>query len=271
MKVNKKYLKLLITLFLIIIGTCKVRAISMEKYINNETNYQVIIEDDANLLSEFEINKLQEEMIPLTQYGNVAFKSVNQNSSTTSNYASNYYHEIFGTESGTLFLIDMDNRYIYIFSDGNNYKTITTFKANIITDNVYKYASKKQYYECASKSFQQINSLLKGEKIREPMRYISNVFISFIVVFFINFIIVLSNTKIKKAKNKEILSNCNIKFDVNNINAVKTGTRRVYSPRSDNSSFGGSSSGRSFGGGSSRGGGGSFGGRSSGGGGGHRF
>lgn len=261
MKVNKKYFKLLIILFLIIIYTNKVNAISIEKYVNNETNYQVIIEDDANLLNEFEINKLKEEMISLTQYGNVAFKSINENSTTTSNYASNYYHEKFGVESGTLFLIDMYNRYIYIFSDGNNYKTITTSKANIITDNVYKYASKKQYYECASKSFQQINSLLKGEKIREPMRYISNVFISFIIVFFINFIIVLYSTKVKKAKTKEILSNCNIKFNINNVYGVKTGTRRVYSPRSDSSSFGGSSGGGGFSGGGS----------SSGGGGGHRF
>lgn len=258
---NKKNFKLLIILFLIIINVNKVSAISIEKYINNETNYQAIIEDDANLLSEYEINKLQEEMIGLTQYGNIAFKTINENSTTTSNYASNYYHQIFGASSGTLFLIDMDNRYIYIFSDGNNYKIITNDKANIITDNVYRFASKKQYYECASKSFEQIKSLLKGEKIREPMRHISNIFISFIIVFFINFIIVLCNTKIKKAKNSEVLSYCNIKFDINNISAVKTGTRRVYSPRSDSSSSGGFSGGGSSGGGGS----------SSGGGGGHRF
>lgn len=269
MKVNKKYFSLLIVLFLIIISTTKVNAVSIEKYINKETNYEVIIEDDANLLSESEINKLQKEIVSLTKFGNIAFKTINENFTTTSNYASNYYHEKFGTSSGTLFLIDMDNRYIYIFSDGDNYKTITTGKANIITDNVYKYASNKQYYECASKSFRQINSLLNGEKIKEPMRYISNIFISFIVVFFINFIIVLCNTKIRKTKNKDILSNCNIKFDINNINAVKTGTRKVYSPISDSSSSGGYSGGGFSSGGSS--GGGFSGGGSSGGGGGHRF
>ena len=149
---NNKYFSLFIVLFLIIININKVSAIEIDKYINNETNYQVIIEDDADLLSESEIKQLQKEMIPLTQYGNIAFKTINENSSTTSNYASNYYHQMFGTSSGTLFLIDMDNRYIYIFSDGNNYKIITTAKANIITDNVYKYASNRQDYECASKS-----------------------------------------------------------------------------------------------------------------------
>ena len=46
-----------------------------------------------------------------------------------------------------------------------------------------------------------------------------------------------------------------IKFNVNNISAVKTGTHRVYSPSSDSSSSGGSSGGGSSGGGSGGGGG----------------
>ena len=69
-------------------------------------------------------------------------------------------------------------------------------------------------------------------------------------------------TKIKSATNKEILSKCNITFNIGNVSAIKTGQHRVYSPVSDSSSSGGG--GRSSGGG---GGGGS----SSGGGGGHRF
>ena len=85
------------------------------------------------------------------------------------------------------------------------------------------------------------------------MRYISNLFISITLAFFINFLIVLFNTKIKQLSNKEIISNCKIKFNVSNVNAVKTGTHKVYSPLSS-------------GGGSSGGGGGS-----SGGGGGHNF
>ena len=264
---NRKFLKLFLTLFCVVLSINNVSAISIEKYVNKETNYQVIVEDDANLLSQLELYKLQEEIIDLTKFGNVAFKTINENSSSSAFYASNYYHKTFGTKSGTLFLIDMDNREIYIFSDGNNYKTITSNKANIITDNVYKYASKEQYYECASKTFEQINSLLRGQKIREPMRYISNIFVSFVFAFFINFCVVLYNTKLKKAKDKEILSNCNIKFNINNINAIKTGQRRVYSPSSSSSSGSGGSSGYS--GGSSFGGGG--GGSSSGGGGGHRF
>lgn len=251
---NKKVFKLLLILFITIIGIPKVNALSIDEYKNSTTNYSVIIEDDAQLLSSEEISKLKEEMIPLTEYGNIAFKTISENYSSTSYYASSYYHEKFGTASGTLFLIDMDNRMIYIFSDGANYKVVTTDKANIITDNVYKYASSGDYYECARVAFEQINTILDGGKIAEPMRYISNILISLTLAFFINFIIVLVNTNVKKAKDKEIIANCSVNFNIGEIHATKTGTHREYSPRSSSSSGGGSSGGG--GGGSSGGGGG---------------
>lgn len=258
---NKKILIFVVAFLLLSFN--KVNAYSIDEYVNQETNYKVIIEDDAELLTEQEIHSLMDDMKTLTEYGNIAFKTINENSYTTKNYASNYYHEIFGTTSGTLFLIDMDNRYIYIFSDGSNYKTITNSKAEIITDNVYRYASNSDYYKCASNAFSQIETLLKGGKIAEPMRHISNLFISITIAFFINFIIVLLNTKTKKLSNKDIISHCKISFNVDNVSVVKVGTHKVYCPSSDGGSYGG-------GGSSSRGGGGG-GSRSSGGGGGHRF
>lgn len=177
-------------------------------------------------------------MMDLTEYGHIAFKTISENYTTASSYASNYYHERFGTDSGTLFLIDMDNRYIYIFSDGDNYNVITT-KANIITDNIYQYATDRGYYKCASIAFSQINTLLNGGKISEPMRYISNILIALTLAFLINFIIVLVNTNIKKAKAKEILENCSIDFNIGEVRAYKTGTHSVYSPQSSSSYDGG--------------------------------
>ena len=219
-------------------------------YSDNE--YKYIIEDDADLLSESQRAILIDEMAPLSKYGNIIFKTINENNSTTKSYASNYYHNNFGTESGTVFLIDMDNREIYIFSDGNNYTYITSDKAYSITDNVYRYASDGNYYECARKAFSQIKDVLEGRKISEPMRYISNAFIAITLASFINFFIVMFHSKIKTSKDKEIISNCKINFEIGEIGAHKTGTKRVYSPQSD----GGSSGGGGGGGGSSGGGGG---------------
>lgn len=251
---NKNKIKLLIIMVLTIFCITNVNALSLLEHKNESTGYRVTVEDDANLLAEEELKNLQDEMMGLTEYGHVAFKTISENYTTPSSYASDYYHEKFGTDSGTLLLIDMDNRYIYIFSDGDNYNIITTAKANIITDNIYQYATDGDYYTCASMAFSQINTLLNGGKISEPMRHISNILIALTLAFLINFIIVLVNTKIKKAKANEILKNCSIEFNIDEVKARKTGTHSVYSPQDTSSSGGGSSGGG--GGGSSGGGGG---------------
>ena len=103
-----------------------------------------------------------------------------------------------------------------------------------------------------------MNQLLKGYKIAEPMRYASNIVISLVLAFFINFVIIMITCSPKKSKlNKDALD---MAVTVNSFKAEKNGTHRVYSPVSESS---GSSGGHS--------GGGHSGGGFSGGGGGHRF
>lgn len=245
---------ILLFVFLILLST-PVHA--EELYVNEVNNYKVIYEDDASLLSAEEKEKLKDIMTPLTKYGHIIFKTINENNtSSTDNYARNYYHNTVGVNSGTLFLIDMDRRNIYIFSDGANYNVITKSKAYIITDNVYKYASNERYFICAKEAFSEIKTLLDGGKILEPMRYISNVVISLTVSAFLSFFIALSRTRMKKVKNSEILKNCHIAFETGDVSVTKTGSHRVYSPVSDSSSSGGSSGGGGGGGGDSSGGGG---------------
>ena len=222
--------------------------------INEQVNqYQLVIEDDAHLLTEEEITQLRDKMTSLTKYGHIIFKSISENTTSADQFARSYYHNNFSTDSGTLFLIDMDNRKIYIFSDGANYQHITDSKALSITDNIYRYASNGDYYQCAYQAFDQIQTILEGGKIAEPMRYTSYFFIAFVLSFFINFLIVLSSARMKKANKNEISKGCNIDFKIGQVHAIKTGTRRVYNPPSDS---GGGSSGGGGGGGSSGGGGG---------------
>lgn len=224
-------------------------------YTNEETKYKARIDDKANLLTVEEKIKLFEEMKPLTKYGHIAFVSTASNYSSVESFADTYYHSNYGTESGTIFIIDMSNRKIYIFSDGTNYRTVTSSKAYSITDNTYRYATNKEYYNCASYSFKQIYTILEGGKIAEPMRYTSNIFIAITLAFFTSFLFILSKSRMSKASNKSIVDNCDIEFNMSNVSAVKTGQHSVYSPQSSGSS----------------GGGGGGGGGSSGGGGGHSF
>lgn len=223
---------------------------------NPDTGFQVVLEDDAGLLSEEELTQLSLEMQTITTYGNAAFKSVSYNYMSASRFAENYYHELFGQQSGTLFLIDMDNREIYIFSDGAVYRTITGSYADTITDNVYRYASEGDYFLCASKAFEQISSLLAGRKIAQPMKYISNALLALILAALINYFIIRALSGGKKPSTGEILNASSASFAFRNPQKYLTNQTKVYSPPSS--------------GGGSHGGGGGGGGRS-GGGGGHRF
>ena len=235
--------------------------------INAETKYHLIIDDTANLLTDAQIKDLAKEMNHLTQYGNILFKSTNENSQTVEKYAHDYYYEKFGSKSGTLFLIDMAHRYLYIHSDGENYHYITKAKADTITDNVYRYATNGDYYTCALQVYEQAEKVITGERISEPMKYTSNALISLICGFFISFMFIWSNSRIKSATPADILKNCKIKYKVGDISGVQTGQRRVYSPQSDGGSSGFSSGGHGSGGGGHS----SHGSHSSGGGGGHGF
>ncbi|MDD6844433.1 MAG: TPM domain-containing protein [Clostridia bacterium] len=230
-------------------------------YTNGETGYKVIIEDDAGLLTDNEKSRLAETMKDITPYGDVAFKSIDYNPYSTETYIERYYNSIFGTGSGTVFLIDMDNRNIWIYSDGSVYSTITTAYANVITDNVYTYASDRDYFTCANKAFIQEATLLQGRRISQPMKYISNALLAIAIAILINYFIVRQTSRVRKASDNEIVNGVFANNAFNNVSVNFIRQTRTYSPRSSSSS--GSSGGHSGGGGG--------GGGHRGGGGGHSF
>lgn len=237
-------------------------ASKLYEYVNSDNGYRAFIDDQANLLNESEKNDLLSEMEKITAYGNAAFNSIDANSSSVESYASGYYHNKFDADSGVLFLIDMDNRKIYIFSDGEIYKIITKSYANTITDNVYTYASDSEYYKCASEAFSQIYTLLDGRRIAQPMKYVSNILLALVCSLLVNYIVVRLYARAKTPSRNELLDGMFVNKEINNAKAVFTHETKKYDPIETGSSGGG---------GGHSGGGGGGGGHSSGGGGGHSF
>lgn len=247
-------------LLTLLIGTTVVFASA--RYTNSGTGYEVIIEDNADLLSDMEEAQLQSLMEQITAYGNAAFVTVANGCnpySTTQRFAENYNSTHFGSANATLFVIDMDNRYIYVDTMGSIRSYLTSAYADTITDNVYQYASNKDYYTCAYKAFEQILSLLQGRRIAQPMKYISNAFLAIILAMLINFFVVKAFSIRHKATNQEVLSGIFRQVNVQNTRIQFTHQTKTYSPQS---------SGGSGGGGGGSGGGGGGGGHS---GGGHSF
>ena len=223
-------------------------------YVNKETNFRLIIKDDANLLTPEEEEKLKDTMIGITKYGHVAFVTIDSNPyNSVSSYARNYSHETFGSYvSSTVFIIDMDTRKLYIFNNGYIETKITANKSEVITDNVFRYASNEKYFTCANETFKQIYTLLEGGKINEPMKHISNVVTSIAASVLLGYLIITSATKIKK---QVVLKNYASTFALANANAEYIGDHTVYCPPSSSSGGGSSGGGGGGGGGGGSGGG----------------
>ncbi|MBQ6843444.1 MAG: TPM domain-containing protein [Agathobacter sp.] len=227
-----------------------------------DSGYGVYIEDNANLLTLSEENDLRKTMEPITAHGNVVFLSIDDNPNySAEDYAEDYGYAHFGTASYIIVLIDMDYREICVYSDGAIYKTVTSAYARSITDNIYRYASDGDYYNCAYHAFDQINTLLEGKRIAQPMKYISNALLAIVLALLINYFIVMHVSRSVKASNAELLNGIYTKVDINNPRTEFLHQTKKYSPQSSSSSgarsVGRSGGGFSGGGGGSRGGGGS--------------
>ncbi|MBR4470949.1 MAG: TPM domain-containing protein, partial [Erysipelotrichaceae bacterium] len=178
----RKFIKVFI-LILLLSFVC----IPVGKDVHADQGYRIIIDDQEDLLSDNEEKLLRIKMSEILEYGNAAFVTVSQYSDTGS-YAKRLYKSYFGSDSGILFLIDMGRRNIWIHCNGAIYRIIDKAYANTITDNIYRYASRGEYYECADRVFDQALTLLRGGKIAQPMKYISNALIACVVALLVNFL-----------------------------------------------------------------------------------
>ena len=238
-------------------------------YTDPETGYSIYMEDNAGLFTDEEKAELiTVDMQPITAYGNVGFVSTVINNIYTEDYAEQRYRELFGTQSGTLFVVDMDNRVLALWSDGDVYRTIDRNMADTIMDNVYRKASGGDYLGMTKLTYRQILAKLQGQRIAQPMKYITNALFAVILALLINYMLVRRASSAARPGRGEILGALDIQEKVSNPSVKHRSTSKKYDPPTSTSS--GSSGSRSGGGG---GGGGGFsgGGGHSGGGGSHRF
>lgn len=234
-------------------------------YRNAATGFYAVIEDDEDLLTESEeYLLLVQYMIPITEYGHVGFVSCSERGTDIERLQAQRYHEMFGAESGTQLLIDMGNREIGLFSDGEINKIIDEDYAYTITDNCYRYASYGSYFRCAATAFEQVNTLLSGHRIAQPMKYINNFLLALILGVLLNYIFLRILAASHAPGEAAILGSIAFSAAVASPSVVPAGTTKKYDPVSSSSGGGGGRSGGHSGGGHS-------GGFSSGSGGHHRF
>lgn len=143
------------------------------QYTNPETGYQVLISDDIDLLTAEQEQQLVEDMKPNTDYGHVIFWTTEEYTYDEIDQARQARRSLYEFDSASIFAINMNVRKLTIQSYGAMYDSVNDSKARSITDNVSYLATNKNYYGCAKEAFAQIYTTVNGDKIAEPMKYIS--------------------------------------------------------------------------------------------------
>ena len=174
-------------------------AVSETKDGNVSTDYEAVISDPAGLLADSEVQSVLSSMLPITEYANVGFVTYDASGSdgrSVLTKANAWGDKRFGSGSPyTVFMIDMKTRRLGIYSSRNIYSLLSTAKANTITDNVYKYASRGEYAECAKEAFTQMLQVMEGRALNESMKIISNIFLALICAILLTYMLVVGRMR----------------------------------------------------------------------------
>lgn len=206
----------------------------MLEYTNETSGYEIIVKDDADLLTDSEETLLAKDyMTAVSDYSNVVFLSLESNPFKSSeDYAANYLYETFDREDSIVFMIDMDYRYVYTYSYGHVHDKLSKAKTDAITDNVYKYAKKGDYYTCATSAYSQIYDVCSGHSIRQPMRFVSSLMLAIILAFLINYFVVKRYSHGRKPTSSQLIDGINYRFNVLSIHTKRVNSTKLFSPLS---------------------------------------
>lgn len=216
------------------------------------TNYEVLLDDKAGLLTEDEIEELLSLMYyEGLQFGNMVFMTTDDAMGcTASDYQWYLYDYYYGEYSdGVAFLIDMDNRKLWMQGYGELSDKIDVDTANTITDNIYKMATNEEYGKCAMEGYRQIIMALGGMKVTGPLKYLGNACIAIIASLVATFAFAFSMSVSRKAADKEILDNIAKSISMTNPGVKTSFIERIYDPPSSSSDSSGGGGGGGGGGG----------------------
>lgn len=146
-----------------------------------------LIDDQAGLLSKEEQEQLRNRYADLTNYTSAAFVTTDYVSGSTAAFAKSYVKRNFTGDAAIVFVIDLDNRQLYIYSNRKAVGMVSAADARAITDNIYTYATKGDYFTCADAAFSQILTRCQGGRIARPVKHITNALIAVVAGILINF------------------------------------------------------------------------------------
>ena len=148
---------------------------------NSKTGFRAVIEDELDLLTAAEERKILDEMIPLTEYGSIAFWSTREESADVQTQAEEKRRALFGEESSCIVVINKAYQQLSIQSRGQLAKVITSARAGRIAARGSTDLARGQTYNAVSDSFSQIGTLTGSSKTAAHLRVFCNLFLSLMI------------------------------------------------------------------------------------------
>lgn len=148
---------------------------------NSKTGFRAEIEDELDLLTAVEERKLLDNMIPLTEYGSVAFWSTREESADLQTQAEEKRRALFGEESSCIVVINKAYQRLSIQSRGQLAKVITSARAGRIASSGSTDLTRGQTYNAVSETFSQIGTLTGSSKTAAHLRVFCNLFLSLMI------------------------------------------------------------------------------------------
>ena len=232
-------------------------------------NAEEKIYDFADLYTDSEEKDLYNEVNSYIQSYNMdlVIVTINRNNkSSPQEYADDFYdYNDFGISSnrdGVLFLIDMQNREIYMYTTGTAIEMYNDYRINEALDSVYTYMSDEDYYEGTSNYIDIIkdyaasgypnNSTISNKGDRPSI--VTTMIVSLIITIIIMGILISKNKMVRKATTAEEYLNKE-SVNIKNISDILVSSNTTKQKIEHNTSSGGSSTHHSSSGGSHGGGG----------------
>ena len=149
-----------------------------------ESGYQFVIKGYDGYLRDSEVKNLKKHIDSngLSEYGDIEIIFGESTSAKA----------IAKSESGDLnfnsmviaFNMDPDNREFYVYNSGEFAKKITNSESNSATDKVYKYFSKKRFYDGLSALTDSLYTAVSGHRVISPLTIMGNILLGFMISMF---------------------------------------------------------------------------------------
>lgn len=185
--------------------------------IAGEAEYKAFLDDGADIFTDEEEAQIRDD---LKQFFNQCNIAVVTGKGTGMTSAKSYYSEYFADEDGgVLIYIDTNTKQGIVYSESKTHHTLSDSREIEITDNITHYIAKGDYVGCVKEGLREIYSILAGETLFAPMRYINNAFVALALASVIMFLFVhrsrdaVSNIDNRREVKKYMLQTSKIDFD----------------------------------------------------------